>query len=159
AGLASLGGIGVTNSSLTFSSTAGGSDPVAQTVNITNSGGGALGPWVATVGGAASSWLTASPNSGTGAQGISVTASTSTLTAGNYTGTLTLSQPGVPSSRVTVNVTLTVALPQNTGLQYFASPGGSPSGDGSVSNPWDLQTALNQPSSVHPGDTIWLRGG
>ena len=25
--------------------------------------------------------------------------------------------------------------------------------------PWDLQTALSQPSSVVPGDTIWLRGG
>lgn len=26
-------------------------------------------------------------------------------------------------------------------------------------SPWDLQTALNQPSVVNPGDTIWLRGG
>lgn len=28
-----------------------------------------------------------------------------------------------------------------------------------MSSPWDLQTALNQPASVQPGDTIWLRGG
>ncbi|MEP6994319.1 MAG: S-layer homology domain-containing protein [Acidobacteriota bacterium] len=39
------------------------------------------------------------------------------------------------------------------------SPGASVSGTGSLSNPWQLQTALNQPASVHPGDTIWLRGG
>ena len=39
------------------------------------------------------------------------------------------------------------------------APNGSPSGSGSLSSPWDLQTALDQPSSVHPGDTIWLRGG
>ncbi len=26
-------------------------------------------------------------------------------------------------------------------------------------SPWQLQTALNHPSAVHPGDTIWLRGG
>lgn len=43
--------------------------------------------------------------------------------------------------------------------QWYAAPDGSPSGDGSISNPWDLQTALNQPRAVRPGDTIWLRGG
>src|SRR5215472_10399462 len=42
---------------------------------------------------------------------------------------------------------------------FYASASGSPSGNGSINSPWDLQTALNQPSSVHPGDTIWLRGG
>jgi hypothetical protein len=36
---------------------------------------------------------------------------------------------------------------------------GSSSGNGSINNPWDLQTALNQPSSVQPGATIYLRGG
>ncbi len=45
------------------------------------------------------------------------------------------------------------------GSQWFVSPSGHSSGNGSQSNPWDLQTALNQPSSVKPGDTIWLRGG
>jgi hypothetical protein len=43
--------------------------------------------------------------------------------------------------------------------QFYVSPLGSVSGDGSFSNPWDLQTALNQPGSVLPGDTLWLRGG
>ncbi len=28
-----------------------------------------------------------------------------------------------------------------------------------MTNPWALQTALAQPAAVHPGDTIWLRGG
>jgi len=28
-----------------------------------------------------------------------------------------------------------------------------------VTKPWDLQTALNQPTAVTPGSTIWLRGG
>ncbi|MEO8429916.1 MAG: hypothetical protein ABI592_00295 [Acidobacteriota bacterium] len=45
------------------------------------------------------------------------------------------------------------------GPAFFASPEGSPSGDGSIGKPWDLQTALDQPSSVVPGSTIWLRGG
>lgn len=43
--------------------------------------------------------------------------------------------------------------------QWFVSTSGSPSGDGSSTNPWDLNTALNQPAAVHPGDTIWVRGG
>ena len=42
---------------------------------------------------------------------------------------------------------------------FFVSPGGSPSGDGSFANPWDLATALSGPAAVTPGSTIWLRGG
>src|SRR5712691_8908425 len=42
---------------------------------------------------------------------------------------------------------------------FYVSPTATGSGTGSFSNPWQLQTALNQPSGVNPGDTIWLRGG
>jgi hypothetical protein len=42
---------------------------------------------------------------------------------------------------------------------FYVSPSGSAGGSGSIGNPWDLQTALDQPSAVHPGDNIWLRGG
>ena len=42
---------------------------------------------------------------------------------------------------------------------FYVSPNGSHRGDGSPNKPWDLPTALNRPSAVHPGDTIWLRGG
>jgi hypothetical protein len=47
---------------------------------------------------------------------------------------------------------------------HFVAPNGSPSGDGSIARPWDLDTALgspngSQPISVKAGDTIWLRGG
>ncbi len=41
---------------------------------------------------------------------------------------------------------------------FYASPAGSASGNGSMSSPWNLQTALNQ-TVAKPGDTIWLRGG
>ncbi len=43
--------------------------------------------------------------------------------------------------------------------EFYVAPTGSSSAAGSISSPWDLQTALNHPSSVKPGDTIWLRGG
>jgi hypothetical protein len=37
---------------------------------------------------------------------------------------------------------------------------GSVNGNGSLNNPWDLQTALSQKSeAVNGGDTIWLHGG
>jgi hypothetical protein len=42
---------------------------------------------------------------------------------------------------------------------FFTAPSGTHSGDGSLWNPWDLQTALNQPRGVAPGDTIWVLGG
>jgi hypothetical protein len=44
-------------------------------------------------------------------------------------------------------------------LHFYVSPTGSPSGDGSFTNPWDLATALAGPATVTPGSTIWLRGG
>src|ERR1043165_5138930 len=43
--------------------------------------------------------------------------------------------------------------------EFYASPNGSPDASGAIDQPWDLATALAQPSSVRPGDTIWLRGG
>jgi hypothetical protein len=42
---------------------------------------------------------------------------------------------------------------------WYVAPNGAHAGDGSVGSPWDLTTALDQPSAVKPGDTIWLRGG
>src|ERR1700683_3833968 len=45
------------------------------------------------------------------------------------------------------------------GAEHYVTPNGSPSGDGTLQHPWDLQTALNQPAAVHAGDTIWLRNG
>lgn len=52
-----------------------------------------------------------------------------------------------------------IGAPASGGSQYYVTPAGTPKGDGSMSNPWDLQTALSQPPSVKPGDTIWLRNG
>ncbi len=47
----------------------------------------------------------------------------------------------------------------HTGNQFYVTPKGSASGNGSKDRPWDLQTALSHPASVKPGDTIWMRGG
>ena len=45
------------------------------------------------------------------------------------------------------------------GAEFFVSPTGTPQRDGSKQWPWDLQTALNQSTSIIPGDIIYLRGG
>ena len=47
---------------------------------------------------------------------------------------------------------------------WYAAPNGTPSGNGSVSMPWDLRTALgtetcSPPNSIRPGDTLWLLPG
>ncbi len=52
-----------------------------------------------------------------------------------------------------------IGTPLPAGPEFYASPRGSPLGDGSRTKPWDLQTALSQPAPVTPGSTIWLRGG
>lgn len=43
--------------------------------------------------------------------------------------------------------------------EFHIAPDGKPTGDGSRSAPWDLQTALSHPATVKPGDTLLLRGG
>lgn len=42
---------------------------------------------------------------------------------------------------------------------YVSASAQANSGDGSISAPWPIRTAFAQPSTVRPGDTIWLRGG
>ena len=42
---------------------------------------------------------------------------------------------------------------------FYVSTSGSAAGDGSIGDPWDLDTALHHPPAVQPGDTIWVRGG
>jgi hypothetical protein len=54
---------------------------------------------------------------------------------------------------------LCTSLPIGPPPEFYVSPNGSPAGDGSLAQPWDLATALAGPAAVTPGSTIWLRGG
>ena len=51
-----------------------------------------------------------------------------------------------------------IGLAASTGHagDWFVSTNGSPSGNGSLMNPWDLQTAYY---NAQAGDTVWLRNG
>lgn len=42
---------------------------------------------------------------------------------------------------------------------YFVATNGSPNGNGSINQPWDLQTALNNKDVIKPGDLVLLRQG
>ncbi|HYF48607.1 MAG TPA: chitobiase/beta-hexosaminidase C-terminal domain-containing protein [Planctomycetota bacterium] len=48
---------------------------------------------------------------------------------------------------------------QGFAAEFHVSPTGTSAGTGSAASPWNLQTALNHPAAVKPGDTIWLHGG
>src|SRR5688572_3552168 len=42
---------------------------------------------------------------------------------------------------------------------FYVAVNGTAANDGTPERPWDLVTALNHPTAVKPGDTIFIRGG
>jgi hypothetical protein len=68
-------------------------------------------------------------------------------------------EPTVPAPPTATPVRTPRPTPRSDTTDFYAAPDGSSEGDGTIAYPWDLQTALNQPDSVRPGVTIWLRGG
>lgn len=74
-----------------------------------------------------------------------------------------ISSQAEPGHRVPTPNTLRPKWPagirKHGGPEFFASAIGSSSGRGTLEDPWDLPTALRQPSLVVPGSVIWLRGG
>jgi len=116
--------IGISPSSLSFTAQQGGGNPVAQNLNISNTGSGTLS-WTATPD---TTWLAASPSSATGNGTVSINVTTGALTAGSYTGTITLSATGASSRTVPVTLTVTAApiISLNpTSLTYAATQGAS----------------------------------
>jgi hypothetical protein len=64
--------------------------------------------------------------------------------------------------KVAAIVVFLITTPRLAAIDFYASPTGTTAtgpGTGTISNPWDLQTALSHPGAVQPGDTIWLLGG
>nr|MBA3569716.1 hypothetical protein [Pyrinomonadaceae bacterium] len=105
-------------------------------------------------------------------------------TAGSPTGSFTLNAPLVAgqyefrlslnnsfnnvatSNSVTVSSTptptptpLPTPPPTTDGAQFYVSPSGSSSGDGSINNPWSIWKAIVTPGVVPAGSTVYLRGG
>ncbi|MBV8205701.1 MAG: hypothetical protein JO041_02835 [Acidobacteria bacterium] len=96
--------ISVSPATLSFSATAGGAVPGAQTFAVTSSGA-AVSYTVAASGG---TWLSAT-GSGSTPGNVSVSVNPAGLAAGTYTGSVTVTSTGAANSPQTVSVTLTVA--------------------------------------------------
>jgi Big-like domain-containing protein/BACON domain-containing protein len=117
--------IGTSPTSLSFTVQAG-ADPATQTLTISNTGGGTLS-WSAQT---STTWLTLSPASGTGNGAVTASVATGTLTAGSYSGSITLSATGTASVTIPVVLTITAAPVSPaigvspTSLSFTAQQGG-----------------------------------
>ncbi len=109
AGTANPATIAAAPTSLTFNYTSGGSSPAAQSVQITNTGGGTLA-WTAK---ASASWLSLSASSGTAPSTLSISIVPANLSAGGgtYTGTVEIASSGASNTPLTIGVTLNVTVP------------------------------------------------
>jgi uncharacterized protein (TIGR03437 family) len=108
---------------LSFTYRVGDPNPASQTVNVT--GGTAL-PFGVTVS-PSNAWLSATPASGTTPGTVTVSINPTGLSAGNYTGTVTVAGTGsaTGSTAVTVNFTVTAPLPTIARVVNAASYVGS----------------------------------
>jgi hypothetical protein len=105
--------LAVGTSLLTFQTSAG-QNPAAQSVSISNSGGGTLSWSATTATSSGGSWLSVSPASGAGNGTLQVSVAAASLAAGNYTGTIAITAPGAVNSPATVQVTLVVTASGNS---------------------------------------------
>ncbi|TFH46480.1 MAG: hypothetical protein E4H01_09890, partial [Lysobacterales bacterium] len=106
--------IGLNTTSLGFAGSVGGANPSAQTIGISNAGGGTLA-WTA---GDNVPWLTLSPLSGTNAGTVTATVNLAGLLAGSYAATVTVTATGATPK--TVPVALTVTGSTNSGTIGFS---------------------------------------
>jgi len=107
--------IGLSASSLSFTGVQGGANPSAQTVSMTNSGGGTMS-WGA---GSSAGWLTLTASGSTAPGTLTASANLAGLAAGTYNTTITVTATGATNTPQTVPVTLTVSaapVPPTIGL-------------------------------------------
>ena len=108
--------LSVSPTTLSFTGIAGGATPAPRTLSVTNAGGGTIN-WTASDN---QPWLTVAPTSGMAPASISVSVSTTGLTPGSYSGSVTVSAPGVAGSPQTIPVSLTVLSLADSGVLTVA---------------------------------------
>ena len=100
----------VAPASLAFNYLMGGAAPPVQSISISSNGS----PLSYTATASGGSWLAVSPASGTTPASLGVSINTAGLTAGSYTGSVSIASAGAANSPQTVPVTLTVIPPNLT---------------------------------------------
>ncbi|MGA2039171.1 MAG: BACON domain-containing carbohydrate-binding protein [Bryobacteraceae bacterium] len=128
-GSTSGGNVTVSASTLNFTAVAGGSAPATQALTVSSAAGSAGVPFTA----AASStgnWLSVSPASGTTQTNLTVSVNQADLSAGNHSGSITITPTG--GSAVVVQVTLDVlsqpeitVTPASLSFSFQAGSGGT----------------------------------
>jgi hypothetical protein len=97
--------IGLSHTVFNFNATEGGGNPPAQTLTITNLGGGEL-DWTATKN---EGWLTLNPTSGVGDGTVDVSVDISGLSQGQYIDTILVNDPNAVNSPQAVGVVLNIS--------------------------------------------------
>lgn len=103
--------IGLAPPTVTFTGTAGGPAPAAQSVAVTNAGTGTLGGLTVgsiSYGAGATAWLTATLSAPTAPATLTLSPTLGTVAPGTYTATVPVLAAGVGNSPQSVAVTLTV---------------------------------------------------
>ncbi len=121
-GSTSSGTINLSPTSLAFSGTVGGTNPVAQAFSLTNTGGGTLS-WTLSDN---ATWLqlnTASGTTTTETDTISASVTTSGLAAGTYNGIITVTASGASNSprQIPVSLTLSATVAGTASLTWNAN--------------------------------------
>jgi hypothetical protein len=114
---ANTGSLATGSNSLSFSGIYQGPNPAPQTVQVTGSGGTLA--WTAS---SNAPWLSVSPGSGTTSTSLQVSVASSTLTPGNYSGTISVVSLGSINSTQIITVNLTVVRPASGPIVTTVSP-------------------------------------
>ena len=130
--------------SLSFSYQTGGSVPSAQAITISNPAAVALTYTVASI---SDSWLAVSPLTGTTPGTLTVSVSPQNLAPGSYTGSFTLTSPGIANTTVSVTVFVSAS---NTPQPFIIS--NSASGVGNQLSPGEIISIKG--SGLGPGTPV-----
>jgi len=112
----------LTPDQLNFSLTLGGANPPADTILVTNGGGGTLA-WTATK---TQPWLSIAPAAGGSGAKVAVIVNAAGLTAGDYFDTIEIIDPGASNSPRTALVELHVNAPGGPDTVFVASVAADP---------------------------------
>ncbi|MFQ5456568.1 MAG: hypothetical protein ACE5EA_10285, partial [Nitrospirota bacterium] len=150
--------ISLSASTLNFTAEVGGTNPQDQTVTMSNSGGGLLQYTASTE----TAWLDGySVDNSSNNATITVIVDITGLSAGSYTGTITISAPEAASKTITVNLTVTdgssnpvISLSTST-LSFTAEVGGT--------NPQDQTVTVSNGGEgllvwTPSTETAWISG-
>lgn len=110
--------LSVSSSTLSFAAIQGGANPAVANLSVTNTGTGTLS-FTATTD---QSWLSVTPTTGTAPQTLQVSAAVGSLSAGTYTGHVTVTATGAQNSPAVVTVTFTVSPFVPPSITAAASP-------------------------------------